>query len=186
MNDKNKAAEKQSAEVKGSDKHSEVVKLSSAATSVLWAEPTNTEVCLVCGIGEKTTCTSCFLKTKAAEKQQPSGGWKEYHDENPRAVYPDDLTAFKDYAKRRYLREGKFVVNHCHCDDEEEVEFEVENYIGESAELLMLYREFSPPAQAQPCQDCKQLIASYAETSAINRLEMSNLRLTISELEKTA
>lgn len=69
--------------------------------------------------------------------------FEEYVDQNPRRCIPnDEMKRFLEFAKKKYC-EGEGVVNHCHCEDEEDAVEEVENYISDSMEALLLYKEFA-------------------------------------------
>lgn len=69
----------------------------------------------------------------------------EYWKTNPRQVIPDDMQSFVEYAAKRYGFEDAddYGVNgHHNFDDEDEVLDEVENYLGDSMEALLLFQEY--------------------------------------------
>lgn len=77
--------------------------------------------------------------------------FEEYLDENPRSCFPDsDMKNFLEFAKVMYLSEGGDAVNHCHCETEEEFMDEIENYIGDSMEAILLFKKY------QMCKEAKK------------------------------
>ena len=75
----------------------------------------------------------------------------QYWEENPRPIIPNELMRkFIKFAIRRYAKCGDFfsnqkdhfVVNMSHSDNLEDMEEEVEDYIGECMEALLLFKEF--------------------------------------------
>jgi len=68
--------------------------------------------------------------------------FNQYLDTNPRKGIPNkEMVQFLKYAVSRYKDWG--VVNWTHFEDEpEEIEEEVNTYIGESMEALLLYKEW--------------------------------------------
>ena len=67
--------------------------------------------------------------------------FNEFMDTNPRPIIPDDMDGFFEYAKKRYREFDN--VNGTHgFDDENEMDDEVERYIGDAMESLYLYQEY--------------------------------------------
>ncbi len=75
-------------------------------------------------------------------KAEETDDFNVYLDQNPRKGIPNkEMEKFLEYAVSRYKDWG--VVNWCHIEDEpEEVEDEVKDYIGNSMEALLLYKEW--------------------------------------------
>lgn len=63
-----------------------------------------------------------------------------YFDKNPRELIPDSLKEFLQFAEAKY--KDLDCVNMTYSDDVEEQLEEVKRYIGDSAEALLLYKEF--------------------------------------------
>lgn len=64
----------------------------------------------------------------------------EYFDKNPRESIHNSMKGFLEYAKKKY--NNLPCVNMDYSESTEEQEEEVENYIGESMEALLLYKEY--------------------------------------------
>lgn len=65
----------------------------------------------------------------------------QYLKQNPRLSIPDKfMEEFLEFAKKEYQVNG--VVNFTHCEDDEEVTEEVESYISESMEALLLFKKY--------------------------------------------
>lgn len=65
----------------------------------------------------------------------------QYLKQNPRFSIPDKfMEEFLEFAKKEYQVSG--VVNFTHCEDDEEVTEEVESYIAESMEALLLFKKY--------------------------------------------
>lgn len=82
---------------------------------------------------------------------------EEFNDwvmSNPRTVRKEELADFIAYAKKRYEEVadlmGEPVVNMTHgFEDKEEFLYEVESYILDCEEALMLYQEYAQREQKQ-------------------------------------
>ena len=67
--------------------------------------------------------------------------FEEYKNQNPRLCIPNKLMEeFVKYAKKQYADYDN--VNCTYSDDEEEHEEEVDRYIGDSMEALLLFKKF--------------------------------------------
>jgi hypothetical protein len=63
----------------------------------------------------------------------------EYQEKNPRECIPNSMNDFLAFAKKKYARLQSVNMTH---PDEDEMEEEVQNYIGDSMEALLLYKEY--------------------------------------------
>jgi hypothetical protein len=70
--------------------------------------------------------------------QQPE--FDQFVDKNPRPTLPPSLNDFFTYAKKRYSKHVWVNMEHADCPEEQEANAEA--YIEESAEALLLYKEY--------------------------------------------
>ena len=67
--------------------------------------------------------------------------FEEFKNKNPRQCIPDTMKEFLEFAKKEYKNFDD--VNCTYSDDLEEHLDEVESYIGECMEALLLYKKFA-------------------------------------------
>lgn len=86
-------------------------------------------------------CPACYVKEKSEQKIVCEVIFDQYLKQNPRLLIPDKfMEEFLEFAKKEYQVSG--VVNFTHCEDDEEVTEEVESYISESMEALLLFKKY--------------------------------------------
>jgi predicted phosphatase len=64
----------------------------------------------------------------------------KYFNMNPRQTIPTNMKEFLEFAKKKY--ENQDCVNMVYADDYEEHLENIKNYIGESMEAILLFKEF--------------------------------------------